>query len=135
MPPGLVMALSFPFWLTLSLKLVVTIDIQVNASEKSVSPKLLFTTSRLYTQIFLSLILELIVSSLILISSGTSLPFGGVFGSSFRRLLLLVALTRSLPCYQCCSRFCFSCVIAVVVLFEQAVSGEEQNLLSLANLK
>lgn len=61
------MALSFPFWLTLSLKLVVTSDIQVNASE-NVSPELLFTTSRLYTQIFLSLVLELIVSSLILIN-------------------------------------------------------------------
>lgn len=58
------MALSFPFWLTLSLKLVVIIDIQVNGSEKSVSPELLFTTSRLSTQIFLSLVLELIVSSL-----------------------------------------------------------------------
>lgn len=61
------MALSFPFWLTLILKLVVTSDIQVNASE-NVSPELLFTTSRLYTQIFLSLVLELIVSSLILIN-------------------------------------------------------------------
>lgn len=63
------MVSSFPFWLTLSLKLVVTIDIQVNASEKSVSPELLFTTSRLYTQNFLALVgLELIVSSLILIN-------------------------------------------------------------------
>lgn len=63
------MVSSFPFWLTLSLKLVVTIDIQVNASEKSVSPELLFATSRLYTQNFLALVgLELIVSSLILIN-------------------------------------------------------------------
>ena len=118
---GLVMASSFPFWLTLSLKLVVTIDIQVNASEKSVSPGLLFTASRLYTQIFLSLVLELIVSSLILIN---------YFSNKVSHLELCSVALSDLYFHWLLSvvfEVLFSCVIAAVVLFLQAVSGEVQN--------